>query len=55
MTSKFCLAQLGQAMKLMPFFLNLRDLKISNPTLISSLGSEARDTLMVSPMPSERS
>ena len=55
MTSKFCLAQLGQAMKFIPFFLNLRDRKISKPTLISSHGSEAKDTHIVSPMPSERS
>ena len=55
MTSKFCLAQLGQAIKLIPFFLNLKDLKISKPTLISSHGSEAKETLIVSPIPSERS
>ena len=42
-------------MKLIPFFLNFSDRKISNPTLISSHGSEAKDTLIVSPMPSERS
>ena len=42
-------------MKFIPFFLSFKDLKISNPTLISSHGFDAKDTLMVSPIPSERS
>ena len=42
-------------MKFIPFLLNLSDLKISNPTLISSHGSVAKETLIVSPMPSESS
>ena len=32
-----------------------RDLKISNPAFISSTGSDERDTLIVSPIPSIRS
>ena len=42
-------------MKLIPFFLNFKDLKISKPTLISSRGSAANETLKVSPIPSLRS
>ena len=39
-------------MKFIPFFLKPNDFKISKPTLISSTGSEASDTLIVSPIPS---
>ena len=52
MTSKFCLEQLGQAIKFIPFFLSFKDLSMSNPTFISLTGSEAKETLSVSPIPS---
>ena len=48
MTSKFCLEQLGQAIKFIPFFLSFKDLSMSNPTFISLTGSEAKETLSVS-------
>ena len=52
-TSNCCLAQEGQEIILRPVFLIFKAFKISSPTLISFNGSSERDTLKVSPMPSE--
>ena len=54
-TLKFCLEQLGHAIILIPRLLKFKLFKISHPILISSTGSDARETLIVSPIPSERS
>jgi hypothetical protein len=45
--------QIGQAIKLTPFWRKLSDFKISKPTRTSSTGSEAKETLIVSPIPSD--
>src|ERR1017187_10143597 len=45
----------GQAMMLTPRWRRFSDLRISNPALISSTGSAASDTRMVSPMPAHNS
>ena len=52
MTSKPCLAQEGQEIILTPLDLKFKDFKISFPILISLTGSSDRDTLRVSPIPS---
>ena len=54
-TLKFCLEQLGQAIILTPLLLILRLFNMSQPTFISSTGSEANEILIVSPIPSYRS
>ena len=41
-------------MKLIPLDLSLRLLSISKPTFISFSGSEAKDILIVSPIPSNK-
>ena len=51
MTLKPCRAHDGQAMMLTPRWRRPSDFRISKPTLISSTGSAASDTRMVSPMP----
>ena len=51
-TSNPCLAHEGQDIIFTPLFLRFKDFKISFPTLISSTGSSDRDTLIVSPIPS---
>ena len=45
--------KLGQAIIFTPLLLRLRLFRISHPTFISSTGSDARDILMVSPIPSD--
>ena len=54
-TGNCCLAQDGQATILTPLCLRFKLFKISKPTLISSSGSSASDTLIVSPIPFKRS
>ena len=51
-TSKFMREQLGHAIKFIPLDLIFKPLKISQPTFISSTGSEASEILSVSPIPS---
>ena len=51
-TSNPCLAHEGQDIILTPLSLKFNDFKISFPTLISSTGSSDRETLIVSPIPS---
>ena len=55
MTSKPCLAQDGHEIILTPLDLKFNDLRISLPILISWTGSSERDTLKVSPIPSNNS
>ena len=51
MTLKPWRAQDGQAMMLTPRWRRPSDFRMSKPTLISSTGSAANDTRMVSPIP----
>ena len=44
-TWKFCLEQLGQATIFTPLDLSFKDFNISQPTLTSSIGSEASDPI----------
>ena len=48
MTSKFCLAQLGQAIKLIPFFLNLKKKIPINPE-VGKTGDEGKPIVEASP------
>ena len=54
MTLKFCLEQLGHAIILIPRLLRFKLFKISHPIFISSTGSDAREILIVSPIPSAK-
>ena len=51
-TLKFCLAHEGQDIIFTPLLLRFNDFKISLPIFISSTGSSERETLIVSPIPS---
>ena len=51
-TSNACLAQDGHEIILTPLFLRFRDFNISFPTFISLTGSSDKETLIVSPIPS---
>ena len=46
MTLKFCLEQLGHAIIFTPLLLIFRLFKISQPILISSTGSDAKEILI---------
>src|SRR3989338_2570233 len=52
-TSTWVLAHVGQLVTSTPSFLNPSDRKINFPTFTSSFGSSYKDTLIVSPIPSE--
>ena len=54
-TGNACLAHDGQEIIFTPLDLIPKDLRISNPVLISSTGSDDNETLIVSPMPYIRS
>ena len=54
-TSNACLAHEGQEIIFTPLCFKFKLFRISNPALTSSTGSEERETLIVSPMPSIRS
>ena len=51
-TSKPCLAHEGQEIILTPLFFKFKDLRISFPIWTSLTGLSDKETLMVSPMPS---
>ena len=52
MTGKACLAHDGHEIIFTPLFRKFNDFNISLPTLTSSTGSSDKDTLIVSPIPS---
>ena len=53
--STFVLAQVGQEIKSIPSLFRSRAFRISFPAITSSIGSDVKETLIVSPIPSANS